>query len=128
MKLAEVVQGPHTSERTVERALEMARALGKTPVLLQKECHGFIVNRIMLAAEREAFRILEEGVASPEQIDVAVEAGLNHPMGPFRLADFVGLDLFHEVLRETGQVPAVIEEMCDAGRLGRRSGVGFYRY
>jgi 3-hydroxybutyryl-CoA dehydrogenase len=136
MKLVEVIQGPHTSDETTRRTIELARALGKTPVLLKKECYGFVVNRIMLALEREAFRLVEEGVATPEDIDVAVESGLGHPMGPFRLADLIGVDLFYDVLLERAEeagggiedLPRFIREMYESGKLGQRTGSGFYEY
>src|SRR5690349_24094921 len=91
MDLVEVVRGPQTSDQTVNRAMELAHAMGRTPVLLNPEIHGFIVNRILHAARQEAYRLLDAGVASFEYIDIAVEKGLNWPMGPFRLGDFSGL-------------------------------------
>ena len=93
MDLVEVVRGPQTSDGTAERAMEMAKAMGRTAVLLNKEIDGFIVNRILHAATQEAYRLLDAGVASFEDIDTAVEKGLNWPMGPFRLGDFSGLDV-----------------------------------
>lgn len=123
------------------KAMDLAVTLGKTPLLLRKECHGFVVNRVMMAIEREAFRLVEEGIASPSEIDTAIKCGLNHPMGPFRLADLIGLDLLFDALRDgggqshgdnteprAGKVPEFIEEMYHAGRLGRRTGAGFYDY
>src|SRR5207247_4411601 len=85
MDLVEIVRGPHTSKETVERAVAVAREMGRTPVVLNKEIDGFIVNRVLHAATQEAYRLLDAEVASFEDIDTAVEKGLNWPMGPFRL-------------------------------------------
>ena len=136
MDLVEVVRGPQTSDDTVERAMEMARAMGRTAVLLNKEIDGFIVNRILHAATQEAYRLLDNGVAGFEDIDTAVEKGLNWPMGPFRLGDFSGLDVTYnarmhmyqatgdERLRPSPQLEAKVK----AGKLGRKTGEGWYRY
>ena len=136
MDLVEVVRGPQTSDDTVERAMEMAQAMGRTPVLLNKEIDGFIVNRILHAATQEAYRLLDAGIASFEDIDIAVEKGLNWPMGPFRLGDFSGLDVTYnarmhmyqatgdERLRPSPQLEAKVK----AGKLGRKTGEGWYRY
>lgn len=93
MDLVEIVRGPKTSDATVERATAMAREMGRTPVLINKEIDGFIVNRILHAATQEAYRLFDAGIAGFEDIDTAVEKGLNWPMGPFRLGDFSGLDV-----------------------------------
>src|SRR5438105_2918991 len=93
MDLVEVVKGPQTAAETVERARQFAHQIGRTAVVLNKEIDGFIVNRILHAATQEAYRLLDAGVASFEDIDIAVEKGLNWPMGPFRLGDFSGLDV-----------------------------------
>jgi len=93
MDLVEIVRGPKTSDDAVERAVALARQIGRTPVVLNKEIDGFIVNRILHAATQEAYRLLDADVASFEDIDIAVEKGLNWPMGPFRLGDFSGLDV-----------------------------------
>src|SRR5260370_8580609 len=95
MDLVEVVRGPKTSDGAVDRAMAMARAMGRTPVLINKDIDGFIVNRILHAATQEAYRLLDAGVAGFEDIDIAVEKGLNWPMGPFRLGDFSGTDVPH---------------------------------
>jgi 3-hydroxybutyryl-CoA dehydrogenase len=141
MKLAEVVKGRHTSDWTVQQATDLALALGKTPVLLKKECHGFIVNRVMMTMIREVLAIVNEGVASPHDVDIAIEAGLNHPMGPFRLMDLIGVDLVYEALADLDEqaehagavktdsaIPGLIREMYQSGKLGRRTGSGFYDY
>jgi 3-hydroxybutyryl-CoA dehydrogenase len=136
MDLVEIVRGPETSDETVDRAVELARAMDRTPVVLRKEIDGFIVNRILHAATQEAYRLLDAGVASFEDIDTAVEKGLNWPMGPFRLGDFSGLDVTYNarlhMFRTTGderyrpspQLAAKVE----AGKLGRKTGEGWYRY
>ena len=136
MDLVEVVRGPQTSDETVERALAMARAMGRTPVVLNREIDGFIVNRILHAATQEAYRLLDAGVASFEDIDIAVEKGLNWPLGPFRLGDFSGLDVTYNarlhMYRTTGderyKPSPQLEAKVKAGKLGRKTGEGWYRY
>jgi 3-hydroxybutyryl-CoA dehydrogenase len=136
MDLVEVVRGPQTSDETVERAMSVAREIGRTPVLINKEIDGFIVNRILHAATQEAYRLLDAGVAAFEDIDTAVEKGLNWPMGPFRLGDFTGLDVTYNarlhMYRTTGEErfrPSVqLEAKVKAGKLGRKTGEGWYRY
>jgi 3-hydroxybutyryl-CoA dehydrogenase len=136
MDLVEVVRGPQTSDGTARRAMEMAKQMGRTAVLLNKEIDGFIVNRILHAATQEAYRLLDAGIAAFEDIDTAVEKGLNWPMGPFRLGDFSGLDITYnarmhmykatgdERLRPSPQLEAKVK----AGKLGRKTGEGWYRY
>jgi 3-hydroxybutyryl-CoA dehydrogenase len=136
MDLVEVVRGPRTSDETVERAMALARQIGRTPVLINKEIDGFIVNRILHAATQEAYRLLDDGVAGFEDIDTAVEKGLNWPMGPFRLGDFSGLDVTYNarlhMYRTTGderfRPSPQLEAKVKAGKLGRKSGEGWYRY
>jgi 3-hydroxybutyryl-CoA dehydrogenase len=137
MDLCEVVRGPETSDETCARAVAWARRMGRTPIVVEKEIDGFIVNRILGAASREAFSLLKAGVASAEDIDIAVRKGLNWPMGPFQLADFSGLDTVLTIRRDRmhrdrapGDVAtvAILERMVSAGRLGRKSGRGFYDY
>ena len=136
MDLVEIVRGPQTSDESVRRAIEMARAMGRTAVLLNKEIDGFIVNRILHAATQEAYRLLDAGVASFEDIDIAVEKGLNWPMGPFRLGDFSGLDVTYNarlhMYRSTGderyRPSQQLEAKVNAGKLGRKTGEGWYRY
>jgi len=136
MDLVEIVRGPRTSDETVERALEVARTMGRTAVLLNKEIDGFIVNRILHAATQEAYRLLDAGVASFEDIDTAVEKGLNWPMGPFRLGDFSGLDVTYNarlhMFRTTGderyRPSRQLEAKVKEGKLGRKTGEGWYRY
>jgi 3-hydroxybutyryl-CoA dehydrogenase len=136
MDLVEVVRGPQTSDDTVERALAMVREMGRTAVLVNREIDGFIVNRILHAATQEAYRLLDAGVASFEDIDTAVEKGLNWPMGPFRLGDFSGLDVTYNtrlhMYRTTGderyRPSPQLEAKVKAGKLGRKSGEGWYTY
>ncbi len=136
MDLVEVVRGPQTSDETMERGMALAREMGRTPVRLKKEIDGFIVNRILHAATQEAYRLLDADVASFEDIDAAVEKGLNWPMGPFRLGDFSGLDVTYNarlhMYRSTGderyRPSPQLEAKVKAGKLGRKTGEGWYRY
>ena len=136
MDLVEIVRGPQTADGTVQRAVAVAREMGRTPVVLNKEIDGFIVNRILHAATQEAYRLLDAEVASFEDIDTAVEKGLNWPMGPFRLGDFSGLDVTYSarlhMYRTTGderyRPSPQLEAKVKAGKLGRKSGEGWYTY
>ncbi|MCC6314289.1 MAG: 3-hydroxybutyryl-CoA dehydrogenase [Thermomicrobiales bacterium] len=135
MPLVEVVRGLRTSDRTAERAAAVARAFGKTPVVVQ-DAPGFVVNRVLLPMINEAVFALSEGVAGKEAIDEAMKLGAAHPMGPLALADLIGLDVcldilqtLHRDLGEDKYRPApLLERMVDAGLLGRKSGEGFYCY
>lgn len=134
MQLCEVARGPETSDETVEAAMEFVRSIDRTPVLLRKEIWGFIVNRILFAASEEAIFLLEGGYASAEDIDIAVQKGLNWPMGPFHLLDFSGLDIFYGAMKDRHQqgegsgAPQVLEDLISAGKLGRKTGEGFFKY
>ncbi|MBV9100133.1 MAG: 3-hydroxyacyl-CoA dehydrogenase family protein [Candidatus Dormibacteraeota bacterium] len=137
MDLCEVVRGPDTAAETVERAVAWSRRMGRTPVVVEREIDGFIVNRVLGAASREAFTLLAEGVASVADIDTAARTGLNWPMGPFQLADFSGLDVVLGVRRDRllreghagdDHTVRILQSLVDAGRLGRKSGRGFYDY
>jgi 3-hydroxybutyryl-CoA dehydrogenase len=136
MQLVEVMRGPETSQDTVDAMMEFARRIGREPVLVQREIDGLLVNRILGAIKREAFWLAEEGYATPEDIDRAVKLGLNHPMGPFELSDFSGLDVYYYAslarYEETGderfKPPRILEEKVKAGHLGRKTGRGFYDY
>ncbi len=134
MQLCEVVRGPKTSDETVQQAMDFVRSIDRVPVLINKEVHGFIVNRILFAAAEEAMRLLEGGYASAEDIDTAVKKGLNWPMGPFELLDFSGLDVFYGALEDRARLeggrgaPKVLKEKIDKGELGHKTGRGFYDY
>lgn len=134
MQLCEVVRGPLTSDATVEAAMAFVRGIDRVPVLIRKEVHGFIVNRILFAASEEAMRLLEGGYASFEDIDIAVKKGLNWPMGPFELLDFSGLDVFYGAIEDRARLeggpgaPGVLREKVERGELGRKTGRGFYDY
>jgi 3-hydroxybutyryl-CoA dehydrogenase len=136
MKLIELVRGEDTSDQTVEMAEEISRVLGKETIVVQKDTPGFVVNRILMPLFIEAMRILEEGVATKEDIDKAVKLGLNHPMGPLTLADFTGLDvdlevmdyLYDEFHDDRFAAPQVLRRLVRSGRLGKKNGRGFYQY
>jgi 3-hydroxybutyryl-CoA dehydrogenase len=136
MKVVEVVRGPHTSEETANITFGLCQRMGKTPVMINKEIYGFVVNRILGALNHEAFFLAENGYASFSDIDIAVEGALNHPMGPFRLMDLTGIDLSYDIgnerFAETGD-PAdkpspLVVERYQAGDYGRKTGKGFYNY
>lgn len=136
MKTVEVVQGPHVSDETVEKVMEVSRALGKTPAKVNKEVYGFLCNRIFSVITKEACWLLDQGIASVEDIDIAVKGALGHPMGPLELLDMTGIDLeYHlgmERYRETENPadkpsPSLAERFA-RGEYGRKTGKGFYEY
>lgn len=135
MKLVEVVRGPATSEATFGQVFRLARDLGKEPVEV-RDAPGFVSNRVLMPMINEACRCVMEGVASPESVDKVMTLGMRHPMGPLALADFIGLDVclsimevLYEGLGDDRYRPcSLLREMVDAGRLGRKSGRGFYDY
>jgi 3-hydroxybutyryl-CoA dehydrogenase len=135
MKLVEVVRAIETSDRTVELALAVVHRLGKTPVV-SKDVPGFIVNRVLMPMINEAIFALDEGVASAEAIDVAMVEGTNQPVGPLALADRIGLDtvlaiceVLHQDLGDPKFMPCpLLRKYVEAGKLGRKSGRGFYVY
>ena len=136
MKLVEVVQGPHTSAETAQVTLDLSEKMGKNGVLLKKEIYGFLVNRILAALHHEALFLADMGIATPEEIDIAVTNALGHPMGPFRLMDFTGIDLSYyiamERYQETGDPknipsPLIVEKFAK-GEWGKKTKKGFYSY
>lgn len=136
MKLVEVVRGYKTSDDTVQKLMQLAREMGKEPIEVKKDTPGFIVNRIMIPQFIEAIRLVEEGVASMEDVDKAVKLGLNYPMGPFELQDFGGvevglfvMDYFYDEFKDDRfAAPLLIRQLVRAGRLGKKTGAGFYDY
>ena len=135
MKLVEVVRTLLTSDEAYDRAFEFARSLGKEPIAC-KDNSGFVVNRLLVPYLLDAIRALEEGVGSVEDIDKGMQLGCGYPMGPFTLLDFVGLDttyyianiMFEEYREKRFAPPPLLKQMVTAGRLGKKSGRGFYEY
>jgi 3-hydroxybutyryl-CoA dehydrogenase len=133
MKLLEVVRGPATSQETVDASLAFARRIGKEPIVVT-DTPGFASSRLGVILGLEAMRMVEQGVASPEDIDKAMELGYNHPMGPLKLTDLVGLDvrlgiaeyLHGELGGEQYRAPELLRRMVAEGKLGKKSGQGFY--
>ncbi|MDA4121382.1 MAG: 3-hydroxyacyl-CoA dehydrogenase family protein [Thaumarchaeota archaeon] len=136
MPLVEIIKGKRTSGETVDLVKEASAKMGKQTVLCKKDSPGFIVNRILVPALNEAVFLVQEGVAEPEDIDKAVRLGLNWPMGPLQLLDYVGLDTTLNITKvfidefEDSKYRAspLLREMVRAGMLGRKSGKGFYEW
>jgi len=135
MALVEVIRGQATSDETLRTVMDLARSLGKTPVEVN-DFPGFVSNRVLMPMINEAIFAVYEGVAKPEAIDEVMKLGMNHPMGPLTLADFIGLDVclailevLHDGLGDPKYRPCpLLKRMVDAGWLGRKSGRGFYSY
>jgi 3-hydroxybutyryl-CoA dehydrogenase len=134
MKLLEVIRALETDSETLAAAVEVGKRMGKEVVVV-KEAPGFITSRINAMIGNEAFYMLQEGIASAEDIDKALKLGLNHPMGPFELVDLVGLDTrlhileyLHKTLGEKFRPCPLLAQYVKAGRLGRKSGRGVYEY
>jgi 3-hydroxybutyryl-CoA dehydrogenase len=134
MKLIEIIRAPETADATVAACAEVGRRMGKEVVIV-RESPGFITSRINATIGNEAFYMLQEGIASPEDIDKALKLGLNHPMGPFELVDLVGLDVrlrileyLHKTLGEKYCPCPLLVQYVREGRLGRKSGRGVYDY
>jgi 3-hydroxybutyryl-CoA dehydrogenase len=136
MELVEVVRGPHTSAETAETAMEFVKSIHKLPVLLNKEISGFVANRILGKLMDEAVFLLENGIASHEDIDIVCKKALNHPIGPFALMDLTGIDInylvrmqrYQESGDEKDKPSRIVQEKVEKGELGRKTGKGFYTY
>ena len=136
MPLDEIIRGKKTSDETVRKVREMSGKLGKETVLCKKDSPGFIVNRILVPALNEAVFLVQEGVADPEDIDKAVKLGLNWPMGPLQLLDYVGLDTTYNITQvfmsefqdSKYRASPLLHELVRAGMLGRKTGKGFYSW
>ena len=135
MKLVEVIRAKSTSDDTFDTTFKLAEDLHKVPVLVN-DFPGFVSNRILLPMLNEAMFCVMEGVAEPEAIDTVMKLGMSHPMGPLTLADFIGLDtclaimkVLHKDMKDDKYRPCpLLEEMVSAGKFGRKSGEGFYKY
>ncbi len=134
MKLIEIVRGERTSDDTVAQIREVALRMGKDPVIV-RDTPGFATSRLGIAIGLEAMRMLEDNVASAEDIDRAMELGYNHPMGPLRLSDLVGLDVRLGIaeylaanLGPRFEPPQILRRMVREGKLGKKTGEGFYRW
>jgi 3-hydroxybutyryl-CoA dehydrogenase len=136
MKCVEVVRGPQTSDATVQASVELTERLGKTPVVLNREIPGFIANRILGAVRDEAIHLLENGIASVQDIDTACRTALGYPMGPFELMDLTGIDIGYltkkDRFAQTGdpkdQPSRSVTALVERGELGRKTGQGWYTY
>ena len=135
MKLVEVIRGAHTSDETYKTIAELAAAIGKEPVEVN-EAPGFVVNKILVPMINEGIDLVYTGVASVEGVDTAMKLGANHPMGPLALGDLIGLDvclaimdtLYDETHDPKYRASLLLRKMVRAGKLGRKTGIGFYDY
>lgn len=135
MRLIEIVVGAETSDEVKDAVLEVARKMRKEPIVV-RDVPGFASSRLGVALGLEAMRMLEQGVASAKDIDTAMELGYNHPLGPLKLTDLVGLDvrlsiaeyLHRELGSETFQPPAILRQLVSEGKLGKKTGEGFYQW
>ena len=137
MRLVEVIRGYYTNDESVAVSLDLAKKFGKEPIEVKTDIPGFVVNRLMVPHLVEAICLLQEGVASKEDIDKAAKLGLNYPMGPFELMDLTGVDILLNVVNYFYQehnkelkwvAPRLLKDTIKAGRLGRKTGAGWYDY
>jgi len=135
MQLIEIVRGGKTSDETINTIVEVTKKMGKEPVVVKKDVAGFVVNRILIPALNEAIALVDGGVATPEDIDKAIKLGLNWPMGPLTLLDYLGLDTTLAIAEELQKdldpkfhPNPLLRQMVRAGLLGRKTGKGFYNW